>query len=219
MLEQQRLDYLQAMGVVQWLARQPLPHTPQSRWLASSAEPVAAPAPARALTELLNESAPVVAAAVTAPVLSVVAPEPVAVVDMTPPEFDLFFVRNSFPVVWVVSRSEDVPMLHEFASTVQRALLQKTDFIAAPLRFSWPFIRSRKEDQSRAVALQALRTQWDFFQKQGVQAVLCFDAVSHEWLDAIAAPCVFSAPSLSTCLNSAAHKKALWQALLPYCPV
>lgn len=33
MLEQRRLDYLQAMGVVQWLPRQPLPHGPASRWL------------------------------------------------------------------------------------------------------------------------------------------------------------------------------------------
>ncbi|MEN9464025.1 MAG: hypothetical protein RL217_206, partial [Pseudomonadota bacterium] len=130
----------------------------------------------------------------------------------------LFFVRNAFPVIWVVSRAQEVPMLHEFASTVQRALLAKTDFLDAPLRFSWPFIRSRKEDQSRAVALQALRTQWDFFQKQGVQAVLCFDRVSQEWLAAADVPCVFAAPNLPTCLSSAEHKKALWQALLPYCP-
>lgn len=33
MLEQRRLDYLQAMGVVQWMPRQPLPHGPAPRWL------------------------------------------------------------------------------------------------------------------------------------------------------------------------------------------
>ena len=45
-LEQQRLDYLQTMGVVQWLARKPLPYAPPSRYLAQGAEPDAAPAPA-----------------------------------------------------------------------------------------------------------------------------------------------------------------------------
>lgn len=41
MLEQRRLDYLQAMGVVQWLPRQPLPHGPAPRWLPEATAPVA----------------------------------------------------------------------------------------------------------------------------------------------------------------------------------
>ncbi|MEN9465499.1 MAG: hypothetical protein RL217_1680 [Pseudomonadota bacterium] len=234
MLEQQRLDYLQAMGVVQWLARKPLPYAPPSRYLAQGAEPDAAPAPARNLTELLADIAPALvketvkeaatdtakdsrkeAAKTPAPAAI---PELIAPVDLTPPEFELFFVRNAFPVIWVVSRAQDVPMLHEFASTVQRALLAKTDFLDAPLRFGWPFIRSRKENQSRAVALQALRAQWDFFQNQGAQAALCFDETSQEWLAASDVPCIFISPYLPACLSSAAYKKALWLALLPYCP-
>jgi len=45
MREQQRLDYLQAMGIVQWMPRQPLPGVPAPRWLPEDAH-AAAPRPA-----------------------------------------------------------------------------------------------------------------------------------------------------------------------------
>ena len=64
----------------------------------------------------------------------------------------------------------------------------------APLRFGWPFIRSRKENQSRAVSCKRCARSGIFFQNQGAQTALCFDETSQEWLAASDVPCILSPP-------------------------
>lgn len=246
MREQQRLDYLKAMGITQWMPRQPLPHAPEPRWLPADAHPPApkphqvggsgghAPHPMAA--ELLHElsstkAAP--AASVPAPVhnpvpaaaavqdatpvsevASVAADASVSpVADLTPPRFELHFVRVSPSMVWVVDRSDQLERIQAFAWRVLGALQMNTGFMPGTLSFRWPFIESGSDDQSRPVALQALAAQWQFIKDQGCQHLVTLGSDAQGWLAQVGAQPVFSANSVDDIMGSAVAKRSFWLAL------
>jgi len=242
MREQQRLDYLQAMGIVQWMPRQPLPGVPAPRWLPEDAH-AAAPRPALTseggghiahpmAAQLLHEAAaqPVAKAPVSvqnepplktpAAVVSEAASEVVADVaatattDLTPPRFELHFLRVFARGVWVCDDAAQAERLAAFAYRVMSALQAPAGLLQAPLCFRWPFIESAHDDQSRPVALQALSAQWQFLRDQGVRYAVAFGQDSDHWLQQVQAPLLFRAASLSDVMQNAQHKRQLWQALL-----
>lgn len=241
MREQQRLDYLQAMGIVQWMPRQPLPGVPAPRWLPEEAH-AAAPRPALTseggghithpmAAQLLHEAAaqPAQKAPVSvqsepvetlAAAVSDVASESAVVVapevttDLTPPRFELHFLRVSAAGVWVCDDAAQAERLAAFAYRVMSALQAPVGLMQAPLCFRWPFIESAQDDQSRPVALQALSAQWQFLRDQGVRYAVAFGQDSDHWLQQVQAPLLFRAASLSDVMQNAQYKRQLWQALL-----
>lgn len=212
MLEQHRLDYLHAMGVVQWMPRAPLPFAPAPRYLAE--QPPSETAVVLDVDALMSSAraaaSPTPAKPATPPVQTVPRLLPEQVSDRSVPHFSLFFVRTALPVLWVISRPEPLASLQRFSFNVQQALLKQSHFLPDPVQFHWPFIHSAKEDQSVAVAKQALRAQWTFFQNQGMKAVVCLDDLSLHWLTQIEVPCVFHTTGLERCLNEASVKRELW---------
>ncbi len=227
MLEQRRLDYLAAMGITQWMPRQPLPHAAPSRWLPDASdtpnhdevEQLAEqhhipPVVASELLELEQRSRPSPVPTPAPVATDNDAPADAAPVDLTPPRFELWFARATARGVWVVDGQQDLTLLRRFMLRVVTAMGAEPDLSAEPVQFRWPFIESRQHDQSRPVALQALQAQWQFVQQQGVGYVISVGSDSRDWLAAIDADVFFHIDDLQQCLTSAAHKRALWQALV-----
>lgn len=215
MLEQRRLDYLNAMGIVQWLPRAPLPHAPAPRWLPAVAQ----------------SSAAVAAEDVELPVFAAETPQkpklelvknPSANAELALPAaqevpiFTLYFIGSELPVLWVCDNGQEVGFLQQFIFNVQKALLGQSFFVPAPQEFKWPFLNSKKHDQSAAVAKQALTAQWQVFQQQAKQPLqaVAIGAQSQHWLQEIDAASVFSADSVQQLTTSATLKRQLWLALL-----
>lgn len=237
MREQQRLDYLQAMGIVQWMPRQPLPDVPAPRWLPEDAHAapvrpaltsaggghIAHPMAAQLLheasalpvakTPVSEQNVPVETAA-AAVYESAADITPAVTTDLTPPRFELHFLRVSANGVWVCDDAAQAERLVAFAYRVMSALQAPAGLLQAPLCFRWPFIESAQDDQSLPVALQALSAQWQFLRDQGVRYVVAFGQDSERWLQQVQAPLLFRAASLSEVMQNAQHKRQLWQALL-----
>lgn len=241
MLEQTRLDYLQAMGVAQWMPRHALPFAPEPRWLATVANqnPAAvkvqnAEANLTAdMDELFGEQTPAQKAPIqktevqksVAGVNPATQPtEPALVSALTPaldptrnitPNFQLFFIGSSLPVIWVCDNVEEVELLQRFIYSVQKALRGQTDFVAQAFEFRWPFLQSNQQDQSLPVALQALKAHWMFMQQNhSAKGVVAIGPQSQQWLQQIGVKQIITAPSVSECLRSASFKRQLWQSLL-----
>lgn len=250
MREQQRRDYLAAMGIPVWVPRRELPFAAPSRLLpaeeaareaqqntddlARSArlhgqasamaalEEVTHVHPSRmpepqvpAPVDTSNVAEPIPASTVetvtpASPVTSEAAIAPAAV-DLTPPRFELHFVVTG-AIVWVVDDASALNLLSGFADRVAVAM-QYPRATLRPVLFRWPFIENPKEDQSRAVARQALAAQWSFFEHHGGKALVGFGPAAQQW----AAPLsehqmVFEEP-LAAVLASASHKRQLWSGL------
>lgn len=244
MLEQRRLDYLQAMGVVQWMPRQPLPFAPAPRWLPeANAKKVEQAVPVTGFNKQETKaqlasvrpsfnaahSAPVVAAPIVEAVASSVAnnsahsassvavnaPVIDANSDQQVPRFHLYFVQSLLPVTWVCDRVEDVELVQQLAFKTQKALLGESMFVAAPAEFRWPFIMGAAEaEQTTPVALQALRAHWQFIQEQGSRGIISVGPDSQKWLSQVSAPSHFHIPVLAEFLANASLKRQLWLTLL-----
>ncbi|MCH2041181.1 MAG: hypothetical protein MK185_11150 [Saccharospirillaceae bacterium] len=238
MLEQTRLDYLQAMGITQWMPREPLPHAPAPRWL----PPVAANHHSHAEVEQFAQShhiPPVMAAellavgdaatkvaeklAASQPATQPVAEESVvtelpvansAPTDLTPPRFELHFLRIGQRGLWVCSDAQQLDSMMRFAHRVMMGMRQPIEIMQAPLCFRWPFIESSHQDQGRAVAQQALSAQWQHFAGQGVQYLIAFGDAAQEWLPQCGAQLSFVAADTQSVMQSASEKRRLWQVLL-----
>jgi len=242
-LEQTRLDYLQAMGITQWMPREPLPHAPQPRWLPQQAanhhshqeveqlaqshhippvmaaellavgdaaekvaEKLAAPAtaqPAQTETAETQPQVPAGDAATTA-----------EVIDLTPPRFELHFLPVGQRGLWVCSSQQQLDDMMRFAHRVMLGMGQPIEMMQAPLCFRWPFIESSHQDQSSAVASQALAAQWQHFRAQGVAYVIAFGDAARQRLPGCGAELTFQAADLKSVMQSAVEKRRLWQALL-----
>ena len=236
MLEQQRLDYLQAMGIVQWMPRQPLPGAPAPRWLPVQA--AHAPHPHQISSgeghivhpmaaELLHDKAPPEARQEQPSVrpgvadlpaadpgdATVAAEIPVQAADLTPPRFELHFLRVSRCGVWVCDDAAQAEAMQAFAWRVMMAMTDHTGFMQPLLRFRWPFIESAHDDQSQPVALQALSAQWRFFTEQGAAYAVCFGEDSQTWLSRVGVKPVYHSAAVTGVMQSAADKRLLWQAL------
>lgn len=236
MLEQRRLDYLQAMGVVQWMPRQPLPFAPAPRWLpdanAKKAEP-AAPVSGFNKEETKAQLASVrpsfnsannapAAPPQVAPIAHAVAntithnqPATDIITDQQVPRFHLYFVQSLLPVTWVCDRVEDIELVQQLAFKTQKALTGESMFVAAPAEFRWPFIVGAAEaEQTTPVALQALTAHWHFIQEQGSRGIISVGPDSQKWLSQVSAPSHFHIPVLAEFLASASLKRQLWLTLL-----
>lgn len=243
MLEQRRLDYLQAMGVVQWLPRQPLPHGPAPRWLPEATAPAAQVKPSfahpgghiahPAANQLLHHSASAArpnltamlepaaapataAAAVAAPVVTAAVENTTAAApDPTAvPQFRLFFFRSSLPLIWVCDQAEAAEQLPPLLFRIQQALTGQAQFVAPPAEFRWPFIASAHADQSTPVALRALQAQWQHVCGDETLPVVSVGADSRYWLQQIGIEPRSHIESLPGLLGSAAAKRQLWLDLL-----
>lgn len=243
MLEQTRLDYLRAMGVAQWMPRHALPFAPEPRWLATAAnqntqaQVEAQDTDAHAIPDiedLLNEQSQTTAqapvhnpAAKPATVTSqpVQANEPVRAAVIAPaldparnitPNFQLFFVSSSLPVVWVCDNVEEVEMLQRFIHSVQKGMFGRSDFVAQAFEFRWPFLQTNQQDQSLPVALQALKAHWLFMQQSNnAKGVIAVGPQSQQWLQQIEVKQIQQAPTVTELMHNAALKRQLWQSLLP----
>ncbi|WP_276669498.1 hypothetical protein [Thalassolituus oleivorans] len=251
MLEQQRIDYLSAMGITQWMPRAVLPHAATPRWLSDVAQAPEANVgrlqqPSRganapvAAADLLSGFAvkaktstaePVRVTSPSAPDSKVITPEVKSSVgaiddkvrDLSvdnlasspgiPPRFQLHFLRVSGGGIWICDQSVAPEHLRRFAHRVLKGMQQPMDLLPVPVKFNWPFIESKHDDQSEPVALQALNAQWRFFADQGVSYVLTFGDDSRLWLARIGVQSHYHHPQFIDMLSNASDKRQLWQAL------
>ncbi|QQD22398.1 hypothetical protein GJQ54_11735 [Oceanospirillaceae bacterium ASx5O] len=246
MLEQRRLDYLQAMGVVQWLPRQPLPHGPAPRWLPETTAAAAQAKPSfthpgghiahPAANQLLHHSASgarpnltamlepdaepaTAAAAVAAPVVTAAVENTTAAApDPTVvPQFRLYFFRTSLPFIWVCDQAEAAEQLPPLLFRIQQALTGQAQFVPSPQEFRWPFIASAHDDQTTPVALRALQAQWQHLCGADTLAAVTVGEDSRYWLQQIGTEPRSHIASLPELQRSAAAKRQLWLDLLALC--
>ena len=242
MLEQRRVDYLKSMGITVWLPRRELPHAPASRWMAEDspserhehihiesthdhARPVAAadllragqpmPAHPEVAEEIVKEtpSEPVKPAAPVSTDLAPPAEDTVVASAGEPPRFALEFMQLSGSGIWVVDANIPLEQVAPFAGRVLAAFGMKPSVVPQPVSFRWPFIESRHQDQSEAVAVQALRAQWQYFSSQGAGYVITVGANAQSWMNKIDVKEHFHIADLEALMSSASAKRALWLSL------
>lgn len=246
MREQRRLDYLQAMGITQWLPRQPLPHAPESRWLPQAANqpdhesidrlseqhhiparvaaeilslddrPTPSASPARSATAERNTQSTTSSVASSNESVAV---EQALADTLQVPEFTLHWLWLTNTTLWVCDQTQDVALFQATAPRVLRALQQPLYRLQTPPSFTWPFIRSRQHDQSSAVAQQALMAQWQYFETQGVQRVIAFGNTAQQWLASVSAPLCYHHADVQQWAQEPQSKRALWHALRDQTPL
>lgn len=142
--------------------------------------------------------------------------ETMPVVDMTPPRFELHFVLTGH-VVWVCDQAADAARLAFFTARVATAM-KYPQATLRPVCFRWPFIENPREDQSVAVARQALSAQWAFFEHHGGQALVAFGPHAEQWGRSLTARHRLFGQGLDAVLNSADLKRDLWVQLQDWHP-
>lgn len=245
MLEQRRLDYLKAMGIKAWMPRSALPHAPSPRWLADdcsakpsgsiSAEPEY-DGTQSAASDLLRSGSALkkpftppaeVRAEATAGEEQQIQQQQVqqqgqkdiseTVVPSAgePPRFALEFLQISSDCVWVFDASQPIDRAIPFVTRIVRAFDTGVTIIPQPVSFRWPFIESRHQDQSEAVALQALKAQWQHFDAQSVQGIISVGPAAQTWMAKTGVNCRYHVEDVDALMHSAESKRALWLALIP----
>jgi hypothetical protein len=248
MLEQQRIEYLQAMGIQLWMPRQALDNAAEPSWLADTGASNAPPeavsdgtrikaghaadlladiglvdakpefqtkAKAHSSESHTSATAPYVPSPIEsssevadAAKLDEVTP---AVIDLTIPNFELYFALWPCGILWVASKPFERTD-HTFQTAVSYFLLGNAVPQANYSQFKWPYIEGSNEDQTMSVALRALTAQWEFMSGQGARGWIAMDGSSLEWLAKVASKPLFSISGPSE-LYCAAGKKQLWQVL------
>jgi hypothetical protein len=138
---------------------------------------------------------------------------PAAVHDMRPPRFVLEFIPISRQGLWVIDASQSIQDVQQFAYRVLKGMGAAPDFMSQPINFSWPFIESSHQDQSRPVALQALQAQWQFFQSQGTRYIITLGAEAQQWMASVEANSHFHVADMSMLQSDAQLKRQLWLCL------
>jgi hypothetical protein len=134
------------------------------------------------------------------------------VVDLAPPRFELCFVRVGAAGVWVCDGPDQVQDLQRLASRV--AIVMGMSQVQADVAgFRWPFIENVREDQSAAVAEQALRAQWQYLYSQGIRYAIGLGLNASRWLPVGGADGLMLAAPVIEILSSAEHKRTLWHYL------
>lgn len=245
MLEQRRLDYLKAMGITVWMPRNALPHAPSPRWLAddwsakpseyTSAEPECDGTRSTASDLLRSGSALNKSFAPPAEVRTeATAAEEQQIQqqqvqqqgqkDITqtlvpsagePPRFALEFLQISSDCVWVFDASQPIDRAIPFVTRIVKAFDTGVTIIPQPVSFRWPFIESRHQDQSEAVALQALKAQWQHFDAQSVEGIISVGPAAQIWMAKTGVNCRYHVEDVDALMHSAESKRALWLALIP----
>ncbi len=240
MLEQQRIEYLQAMGIQLWMPRKALDHAAEPSWLAENSETQSASEIAAGANFQAGHAADLLAdigssnasAEVTSPRSSqnseqVISNGPVdsnnqaavsepdvteaLVIDLTVPTFELYFALWPCGILWISSKPFEQAD-HTFQTAVSYFLLENGVPQASYSQFKWPYIEGSSEDQSMAVALRALTAQWEFMSGQGARGWVSMDDSSLEWLTKVTAKPLFSVSSSSD-LYCSVGKKQLWKTL------
>lgn len=241
MLEQQRIEYLQAMGIQLWMPRQAVENAAESSWLAqdlssdkqvTSAEPIKAGHAADLLADInlsveqpqQENQKPVanptveVRAEIEAVDKEVVKASNVdsventdVTIDLTVPEFELYFALWPCGILWVSGQPFNQND-QRFQTSVSYYLLGNSAPQGNYSEFKWPYIQGSNEDQTTAVALRALTAQWDFLTGQGARAWVALDDSSLSWLTKVSSKPIH-ASAQATELYSPVGKKLLWRAL------
>jgi hypothetical protein len=243
MLEQQRIEYLQAMGIQLWMPREPVANATESSWLANSINeqtssdsslgdgvPIQAGHAADLLADMGLISEPAKPAQAEESLASKTPAEhdvtissssasseltntnlETELVDLTVPDFELYFALWPCGVLWVAKQAFD-KRDHAFQTAVSYSLLGNAVPQASYSQFKWPYIQGSSEDQSMPVALRALAAQWEFMSGQGARGWVSMDSSSLGWLTRVAAKPLYSVEDGSS-LYSSSSKKQLWLAL------
>jgi|TARA_B110000211_G_C14026943_1_gene530311 hypothetical protein len=132
---------------------------------------------------------------------------------MRPPRFVLEFIPISRQGLWVIDASQSIQDVQQFAYRVLKGMGAAPDFMSQPINFSWPFIESSHQDQSRPVALQALQAQWQFFQSQGTRYIITLGAEAQQWMASVEANSHFHVADMSILQSDAQLKRQLWLCL------
>jgi hypothetical protein len=135
-------------------------------------------------------------------------------IDLTPPRFELHFTRVGRRGVWVCDDADQLALLEGFARRVAMAMAMPFDPSLRIPSFRWPFIEQGREDQSSAVAKQALVAQWQFLRTQGVSYVVSFGPNAKDWLTRVEAKGYLTDQPLGSWIQQPGSKRALWLRLL-----
>jgi hypothetical protein len=241
MLEQQRIEYLQAMGIQLWIPRHALDNAAESNWLASTESnnlPLAAsnntPVHAGHAADLLastglgntqptdvipspkhqvpqGNSVQAKSAELTKEIAEPAISLETSQIDLTVPTFELHFALWPCGILWVSNQPFEQKD-HGFQTAVSYSLLGNSVPQASYSHFKWPYIEGSHEDQSMAVAMRALTAQWEFMSSQGARGWVATDSASLQWLGKVAAKALYSVDERSK-IYSPAGKKQLWSAL------
>lgn len=132
--------------------------------------------------------------------------------DLTPPRFELCFVRVGGSGVWVCDRRDEVADIQQLALRVA-AVMGIPQLQPEMLGFRWPFIDNDREDQSTPVALQALKAQWQYLRSQNCEYVVALGVDATRWLAQASIPGFMVSVTVAEVLASADHKRSLWHFL------
>ena len=240
MLEQQRIEYLHAMGIQLWMPRHALDNAAEPNWLAgsesnnslaaSNSTPVQAGHAADLLASMglgntqhtdvipspkhqVPQGNPVQAKSIelTKEVAEPAISLETSQIDLTVPTFELHFALWPCGILWVSNQPFEQKD-HGFQTAVSYSLLGNSVPQASYSQFKWPYIEGSHEDQSMAVAMRALTAQWEFMSSQGARGWVATDSSSLQWLGKVAAKALYSVDERSD-IYSSAGKKQLWSAL------
>jgi hypothetical protein len=241
MLEQQRIEYLQAMGIQLWIPRHALDNAAEPNWLAGSESDNSPLAASSSTPVQAGHAADLLASmglgntqhteVITSPKHQVLQGNPIQAksieltrevaepaisleasrIDLTVPTFELHFALWPCGILWVSNQPFEQKD-HGFQTAVSYSLLGNAVPQASYSQFKWPYIEGSHEDQSMAVAMRALTAQWEFMSSQGARGWVATDSSSLQWLGKVAAKALYSVDKRSE-MYSPAGKKQLWSAL------
>lgn len=183
-----------------------------------SREPQAAAALVQEVNQRLTSAPAGAPAPVSTPLTEPETPPAVATeaevsTDLTPPRFQLLFVRVGGAGVWVCDDPMAVRDMQQLAARVA-AVMGMTQVQTEVSEFRWPFIENAREDQSANIARQALTAQWQHLASQGVKYAIAMGPQAAYWLPRGGAEGLWLEVPVAEILRSARHKRDLWQYLL-----
>jgi len=241
MLEQQRIEYLKAMGIQLWMPRHALDNAAESNWLAGSEAANASLEASGSVPVKAGHAADLLAGM---GLTNTASEEPVVTkvsstqsLEREQPESKVGVSNNKDESTHSISNTEaisdhgvdtptsdlTVPNFELHFALWPCGILWVSGQAFAPQdhgfqtavsysQFKWPYIEGRDEDQSMPVALRALTAQWEFMSSQGARGWVAMDSSSQLWLEKVASKALFSVNDRNE-LYSVAGKKSLWYAL------
>ncbi|MDF1763918.1 MAG: hypothetical protein P1U57_10960 [Oleibacter sp.] len=130
------------------------------------------------------------------------------------PRFELIFLNVPDHGLWIVDDAKKLESLQKFIANVMSAMHVPLNWMPQPVIFRWPFIESLNEDQSEAVALQALGAQWQFCKEQGSRYVITCGNGARDWLSRIQQSSHVHIEDLDALKNDASLKRQFWLDLI-----
>ncbi len=219
MLETQRINYLQQMGIQCWIPKQPLEFAPNPRWIASKKSKPTAPtttadnnSPNASFTQLLADTFPSTTATTHTNSTQASAQQPAPAQPQTPstPQFELVFIRLNKHSLWVCDNLAQKQTLQNLVASIMREQQQPLD-PHMPIEFKWPYLKTHQQEQSASVAKRALAAQWQVFIQDGITQCFAFGKTSQQWLSEYNVICL--TPDLTEVFATASGKRQLWHTL------